>query len=737
MSRNTSINPILKESLLPAILNSYSVVFFLNNKIFSVVLLLVSFFNFWAGCSGLLAVLLAVTLSQVMGLDKQQLKNGVLTFNALLTGLGMGTFFQPGLTYFLLLGTATFMSLMLSATMGGWMFKNGLPFLSLPFIATFWIVVLSADAFSGVGLTHHDFFWVKSTNGDAVSSVTNMYENIGTLHFTQLLDIYLRSLSSILFQNSPVTGAIIALALLVGSRILFALSWMTLFVAWGLAGIMGAEAAHFTYYNLGANYMMIAFAAAGFFTIPSKSSILWAILLITVTSLMLIILSKLLLLLQLPLFSLPFALVTVGSVNFLNLRTNPKKLIQTPLQLYSPESNLYTYQNNRGRYSRFLYVPLNLPFWGNWSVTQGYDGAFTHVGEWKHGLDFMILDHDGKSYNHYGNRCEDYYCFGKPVVAPADGIVEEVTDQIDDNDIGQINTVQNWGNSIVIKHLNGVYSQLSHLKKGSFKVTKGAFVKRGDILAACGNSGRSPAPHLHFQVQAMPMIGSRTLNYPISYYNIQRDDVQELQQFSVPAQGDVVSDILPNRLLKTAFDFQPNTVLHFQITNEKGLESTESWEAFTDAYNYKYLYCKEKEAVAYYYADKGMFYFTAFYGSRKSLLYAFYLSAYKIYLAENDTVCSDEIPLNLLANNGLARWINDLIAPFFQLAKVEYSSRRTQKGSETASNEITLQSSVKLQFGHTTRKISECQLTLRNNGLETFQFSNGKSKITARCVAQS
>ena len=217
MYRNTSLNPVFKETLLPAVLNSYSVVFFLNNKILSVALLVTTFFNFWSGFSGLLAVLLAVGLSHVMGLDKQQLKNGVLSFNALLTGIAMGTFFLPGLTYFLLLGTATFLTLLLSASMGGWLFKNGLPFLSLPFIATFWIVALSADAFSGVGLAHHDFFWVTSPKGDAATSVTNLYQNIGTLNFSLVLDIYLRSLSSIIFQNSLLTGAVIAVALLFSS----------------------------------------------------------------------------------------------------------------------------------------------------------------------------------------------------------------------------------------------------------------------------------------------------------------------------------------------------------------------------------------------------------------------------------------------------------------------------------------------------------------------------------------
>ena len=107
-------------------------------------------------------------------------------------------------------------------------------------------------------------------------------------------------------------------------------------------------------------------------------------------------------------------------------------------------------------------------------------------------------------------------------MAPADGIVQEIIDHIDDNEIGKNNTAQNWGNTIVIKHAEGLYTKLSHLKKNSFKTSKGAYVKRGDIVASCGNSGRSPEPHLHMQVQATPYIGSKTLNYPLAYFKTRK-----------------------------------------------------------------------------------------------------------------------------------------------------------------------------------------------------------------------
>ena len=117
------------------------------------------------------------------------------------------------------------------------------------------------------------------------------------------------------------------------------------------------------------------------------------------------------------------------------MRTKPTKLFLTPIQYYSPEINLYTFSNNKNRLAHFLYFPLYLPFWGEWSVTQGHDGIHTHIGDWGKAYDFMIRDNDTKTYISNGLFCEDYHCYNKPVLAPADGIVEEIVDNVVDNEI--------------------------------------------------------------------------------------------------------------------------------------------------------------------------------------------------------------------------------------------------------------------------------------------------------------
>jgi murein DD-endopeptidase MepM/ murein hydrolase activator NlpD len=55
-----------------------------------------------------------------------------------------------------------------------------------------------------------------------------------------------------------------------------------------------------------------------------------------------------------------------------------------------------------------------------------------------------------------------------------------------------------FGNYIVIDHGYGLHSTYGHLS--NIKVTKGANVKRGDLIGLSGSTGTSSGPHLHYQV---------------------------------------------------------------------------------------------------------------------------------------------------------------------------------------------------------------------------------------------
>lgn len=89
----------------------------------------------------------------------------------------------------------------------------------------------------------------------------------------------------------------------------------------------------------------------------------------------------------------------------------------------------------------------------------------------------------------------------QPLYAPADGYVVTA------------GSVSGYGNFIMIKHSNTLYTCYGHLS--SFEVKAGQEVKRGQRIAISGNTGITTGPHLHFEVRTNGTSSSKVnpLNY--------------------------------------------------------------------------------------------------------------------------------------------------------------------------------------------------------------------------------
>lgn len=55
-----------------------------------------------------------------------------------------------------------------------------------------------------------------------------------------------------------------------------------------------------------------------------------------------------------------------------------------------------------------------------------------------------------------------------------------------------------YGNAVEVDHGNGLVSRYGHLSE--FKIETGALVKKGDLIALAGSTGRSTGPHLHLEI---------------------------------------------------------------------------------------------------------------------------------------------------------------------------------------------------------------------------------------------
>ncbi|AEY64523.1 M23 family metallopeptidase [Clostridium sp. BNL1100] len=151
-----------------------------------------------------------------------------------------------------------------------------------------------------------------------------------------------------------------------------------------------------------------------------------------------------------------------------------------------------------------------LPFERECSVVNGgLDKSVSHswyILPQRYAYDFSVIDQHGKSHTGDGKSVENYYCYGMNIISPADGEVVSVCDKYADSKVYADGTVDCSardirGNYIMLKHDGNQYSTIAHIMPKSILVAAGQKVKRGEIVARCGNSGNSSEPHIHFQIQ--------------------------------------------------------------------------------------------------------------------------------------------------------------------------------------------------------------------------------------------
>jgi len=88
-------------------------------------------------------------------------------------------------------------------------------------------------------------------------------------------------------------------------------------------------------------------------------------------------------------------------------------------------------------------------------------------------------------------------------------------------------SLRGYGNTVTIDHGYGYNTFYAHIKE--IKVKKGDKVVRGQIIATVGNTGKSTAPHLHYEVRK----NNRTVN-PIYYFfnDLSPDEFEALLSLS-------------------------------------------------------------------------------------------------------------------------------------------------------------------------------------------------------------
>lgn len=175
-------------------------------------------------------------------------------------------------------------------------------------------------------------------------------------------------------------------------------------------------------------------------------------------------------------------------------------------------------------------VPLALPFHGRWLVQNSparrVPSHGTDLLGGRYAIDFVGVDRGRRTADRSDWRTllstepvDRFVGFGRPILAPVDGVVAEAHDGEVDHvarrspltlvpyAAGQRSRLRQGvaaiaGNHVVIaQRSTGAFVALVHLRRDSLRVAVGDEVTVGQHLADCGNSGNSTQPHVH--VQAM------------------------------------------------------------------------------------------------------------------------------------------------------------------------------------------------------------------------------------------
>ncbi len=237
---------------------------------------------------------------------------------------------------------------------------------------------------------------------------------------------------------------------------------------------------------------------------------------------------------------------------------------------YDPETKKEYYAGNVMVKPEFYdqQVRLDIPLKGVMTILDGHD-YYSHHRRFsmtivrkvtdnhfwsnfsRYAVDLVVIGEDGNLRRPSGEAEEDYdfhfadvksfYTHEATVYAPADGVVVEVVDTLEDLYDRKFDSDEAFqegrykdlaGNYVIIQHNATEFSHLFHLLKGSVLVEAGEEVRRGEEIGKVGFSGAATTySHLHYQLMdgqdflranALPckfsnvslMLGSETIHFP-------------------------------------------------------------------------------------------------------------------------------------------------------------------------------------------------------------------------------
>lgn len=619
------------------VLRAYATILFLNHPISGLIILLATLLIPNLGLSGLIAAVTGIVIARFLNFP--QIASGMHIYNSLLVGLSLGAFFKLDhyLLMLIILGAA--LAVLLTVALANILWRHSeLPILSLPFV-----IVAMTMAFAARSYQSLEYFIPVN--------------NLPVAIINSDIDTYFSATGAIYFMANPLVGLILFLIIIFHSRYLALLS----ISGYAIGSFLLTHLTGNIYPNLvawsGFNFSLTAMAIGGIFTIPGVYSFVMAMIAAALAALVTTAMQNLLLGYGLPVMAFPFLLTTLTVLAALRQRLGLSEPYLAPLPAL-PEINYERARLAKVRNGEVGSIPLLAPFYGEWNIYQGFNGEHTHKPPWQYALDFYIVEYD-KSYADEGENLEDYFCFGLPVLSPAYGTIIRAYDQFVDNAPGEMDVTNNWGNFILIQLDTGDHVLLAHLKQHSIKVKEKERVEPGMVIAACGNSGRSPQPHLHLQTQRSAELGSATIPFHLASIVIKTKENEPCYQVVCrPVKGDQIQPAANHDKLARNLHMPVGRKLCYSIeSSEDKIKERQFHVEVTITGQYRLV--SGSHASAAFEENNGVLAFYDRVGPKDKVLDAWLLANGLTPLTDQATTWSDAPSIHLFPFSLLQRiWIN-------------------------------------------------------------------------------
>ncbi len=622
-------------------LSAYAEVLFIQNRAIGAVILAVTFVDLGIGLGALIGIVSALAFAAFVRMDPQFLESGFYIYNPLLVGMSVGFLFKISLLTIFLAIVASILAFLITIVMNSLLSSYGVPILSLPFATVSSVLYLAS-------LNYSNLFY-ESLNNHA-------FLTVGEMCLPLWISSFFKSMGTIFFLPSVWVGAIFFSLLLLHSRIAAVLALGGYYFGVWIHSLLSGSYVNSLLNPYAFNYILVAAALGGIFLVPGIRSYLLSALGVAVSVVLVDATAIFWTLYKIPVFTLPFNLSVITFLFVLRLL---KYREFAYVIKRTPENTLSYYLLSLFRFKSHESAVF-LPFSGKWSVYQGFDDVWTHQGRWRYAYDFVIRDENGSSYAFDGSRLEDYYAYKKPVLSPVSGYVVETLSSLPDNPIGEVDNINNWGNYVIIYSTAGFYVEVSHLSQNSLKVKKGDFVEAGQIIGLCGNSGYSPEPHIHIQVQEGPHLGSKTMPFNFVAYT----QKEEIKFYDRPEKGESISSFSSDKSLDSRLSFVLDSVYEFEVFKDMAKIDSFSLEVKMDRFSGRFFFEDERGNRLFFAKEYGVFYFYDYVGDDESYLKRIFMAVPRIALSGSRRVVWRDFLTPRIVHSGLKRALYMFLASF-------------------------------------------------------------------------